>query len=143
MIQTTFAIIKPDAVQARHVGEIIARIEHAGALRYGFTIEELEIHHTQPFDAVNLYREHEGKFFYGDLISFITSGLSVLLAISGDDVIARWRKLMGATDANKAEAGTIRHAFGSREVMYRNCVHGSDSPEAAKRELELFFGEQA
>jgi len=135
-METTFAIIKPDAVEAGHVGEIITVTE-----RNGFNIAALDVHTIDHIDAEKLYAEHKGKFFYDDLVAFITSGPSVLLALEAANAIARWRSVMGATDANKAEPDTIRYYWGSRDTktMYRNCVHGSDSPEAAKRELALFF----
>ena len=141
MLETTFGIIKPDAVEDRHIGQILTRIEYAGATRYAFTIERLKMHRISRSEAELLYAEHKDRPFFGDLVHFITSGPSVLLALGGDKVIAGWRKLMGATDPAKADAGTIRHAWGSRhpDTMYRNCVHGSDSPAAAARELELFF----
>lgn len=143
MLETTFGIIKPDAVEARHVGVIIGKIEHAGVTHYALTIERLEHRRISRFEAETLYNEHRDRPFFRDLALFITSGPVVLLALGGDGAIAGWRRLMGATDSSLAAAGTIRYAFGSHDpsTMYRNCVHGSDSPEAAKRELKLFFGD--
>ncbi len=139
LMETTFGIIKPDAVEAYHIGEIISMIER----RVSFEIVAMRMHVITREEAHQLYAEHTGKFFFEDLVAFITDGPSVLLAIEGERAVAGWRTLMGATDAKQADAGTIRAQFGSfnSETMYRNCVHGSDSLEAAKRELGLFFSD--
>ncbi len=136
-MEMTFGIIKPDAVEAYHIGEIISMVEK----RVSFEIVAMRMHVITLHEAQRLYAEHAGKFFYEDLVKFITDGPSVLLAIEGEKAVAGWRFIMGATDANKAQEGTIRAKWGSRDTttMYRNCAHGSDSLEAAKRELELFF----
>jgi nucleoside-diphosphate kinase len=128
-------MLKPDAVANRHIGEIIARIE-----RVGLTIERLELSRVTPEQAAKNYAEHEGKPFYEGLISYITSGPVVKMVVSGPDAVATARKLMGATDPQKAAPGTIRGDFGL--VMDANVIHGSDSPESAEREIGIFFPSQ-
>ncbi len=137
-METTFGIIKPDAVAAEHVGEIISLIER----RHDLRIVRLRMHRIGVVEAGRLYVEHHGKHFYDGMIGFMTSGPSVLLALEGEHAITQWRELMGATNPARAAADTIRAQFGSfnAATMFRNAVHGSDSPEAARRELELFFG---
>jgi nucleoside-diphosphate kinase len=125
-------MLKPDAVAQRHIGDIIARIE-----RVGLTIERLEMARVTPEQAALNYAEHEGKPFYQDLIDYITSGPVVKLVVSGPDAVAVARKLMGATNPRDAAPGTIRGDFGL--VMDANIIHGSDSPESAKREIAIFF----
>ena len=143
MIETTFAIIKPDAVAAGHVGEIINVIERQAdvAKRHEITIRAMRMHRIGLVEAGKLYVEHYSKHFYDDLIKFMISEPSVLMKLEGDRVIERWRTLMGPANSAKAGHGTLRSRFGSFDptTMYRNAVHGSDSPEAARRELELFF----
>jgi nucleoside-diphosphate kinase len=125
-------MLKPDAVASRHIGDIIARIE-----RVGLTIERLEMARVTPEQAALNYAEHEGKPFYQGLIDYITSGPVVKLIASGPDAVVIARKLMGATNPKDAAPGTIRGDFGL--VMDANVIHGSDSPESAKREIEIFF----
>jgi nucleoside-diphosphate kinase len=132
MSETTYLMLKPDAVANKHIGEIIARIE-----RVGLTIERLELAQVTPEQAAQNYAEHEGKPFYEGLISYITSGPVVKLVVSGPDAVAVARKLMGATNPKEAAPGTIRGDFGL--VMDANVIHGSDSPASAQREIGIFF----
>jgi nucleoside-diphosphate kinase len=125
-------MLKPDAVAARHIGEIIARIE-----RVGLKIERLELANVTVDQAKANYAEHEGKPFYAGLIEYITSGPVVKMIVSGPGAVAVARKLMGETDPAKAAPGTIRGDFGL--VMDENVIHGSDSPESAEREIGIFF----
>ena len=134
MIQRTYLMLKPDAVENRHIGEILARIE-----RSGLTIERLELARVTPEQAARNYAEHEGKPFYEGLIAYITSGPVVKMIVSGPDAVAIARKLMGATNPKDAAPGTIRGDFGL--VMDANVIHGSDSEESAMREISIFFPE--
>ncbi len=133
MIEKTYAMLKPDAVASKHVGEIITRFERAGLV-----IEKMELAEVTAEQAAANYAEHEGKPFYDGLIQYITSGPVVKLVLSGEGAVAITRKLMGATNPAEAAPGTIRGDFGL--VMDANVIHGSDSPESAKREIAIFFG---
>jgi len=90
--------------------------------------------------AENFYDIHKEKPFFNELVEFITSGPLIVIALRKEGAVDEWRKLMGATDPAKADAGTIRKSFGTE--IGKNAVHGSDSLENAKRELLLFFGQQ-
>jgi nucleoside-diphosphate kinase len=128
----TFAIIKPDAVAAGHAGDILAIIE-----KNGFKVRALRKQHLTRAVAEGFYAVHKGKGFFDELIAFMTEAPVVLLALERDDAVATWRKLMGATDPAKAEAGTIRKLYGTN--IGRNAAHGSDSDENAAIELAWFF----
>jgi nucleoside-diphosphate kinase len=131
-MQRTFAIIKPDAVERRLVGQILARIEQAG-----FTVRAMRLQHLTRREAEGFYAVHRERPFFGGLTDFMSSGPSVLLALEAPDAIGKWRALMGATDPGKADAGTLRKDFGSS--IERNATHGSDAPETAAFELSYFF----
>ena len=133
MMEKTYAMLKPDAVKAGHIGEIIARFERAGLV-----IERMELAEVTPEQAQANYAEHEGKPFYEGLIRYITSGPVVKLVLAGEGAVAITRKLMGATDPAQALPGTIRGDFGL--MMDANVIHGSDSLESAERERAIFFG---
>jgi len=132
-------MIKPDAVRRKLIGKIITRFEESG-----LTIIAMDFKKLSKELAQKHYEEHEGKDFYSNLISFVTSGYSVPMIIEGDDVVALVRKLIGATDPAKAEPGTIRGDFKENPVksVTENMVHASDSDESAKREITLFFGSE-
>ncbi len=130
--ERTFSIIKPDATKRNLTGQINARIEGAG-LRI---IAQKRIRLSKE-KAEGFYAEHSAKGFFDSLIAFMTSGPVVVQALEGEDAIAAYRKVMGATNPEKADAGTIRKDFA--ESMEANSVHGSDSPESAKREIAYFF----
>jgi len=130
--QRTLAIVKPDAVARRVVGKILTRIEDAG-----FTILAAKLVHMSLAEARGFYYVHRQRPFYDSLCSFMTQGPSLLMVLEGDNGIARWRDLMGATDPAKAAAGTIRKDFASS--IEANAVHGSDSPETAAAEIPYFF----
>lgn len=132
MMQTTFAIIKPDAVQAQHTGSIIARIEQEG-----FTIVGMRKMHMTKAQAEQFYAVHSSRPFFGELVSFMTSGPCVVMALQKDNAIPAWRDLMGATDPVKAAPETMRKLFGVN--VGSNATHGSDAPETAAEELALFF----
>lgn len=130
--EQTLSIIKPDAVKAEHVGEILNRFE-----KNGLHIAALRMIKLSPEKARAFYQEHEGKKFFGDLTEFMTSGPIVVVVLSGDEAITKNRKLMGATDPAKAEAGTLRKDFATS--VTKNAVHGSDSKDSAAREIAFFF----
>ena len=128
----TFAIIKPDAVRAGNIGNIIQRITDNG-----FKLRALKlIQMTRPV-AEGFYVVHRERPFFGELVEFMTSGPSVVLALEKENAQVAWRELMGPTDATKAPKGTIRGDFGTS--VQENATHGSDSPENAKAELSYFF----
>lgn len=132
MIEKTYTMLKPDAVAAGHIGEIVSRFESVG-----LTIEKMELANVTPDQAAANYAEHEGKPFYQGLIEYITSGPVVKMVLSGENAVAITRKLMGATNPLDAAPGTIRGDFGL--VMDANVIHGSDSVESANREIGIFF----
>ena len=131
-MQTTFAIIKPDAVKAGHIGAIIQRIEEAG-----FDIRAMQLRHLSQKDAEGFYAVHRERPFFASLTKFMSSGPVVVLALQAPDAIMKWRTLMGATDPAKADAGTLRKEFGTS--IENNATHGSDAPETAAFELGYFF----
>ena len=131
--ERTLAIVKPDAVEKGAAGEILKRIEASGLRIVGLKKIQLTEQLARGFYAV-----HRERPFFKDLVAFMISGPVVVAALEGDDAIARWRGLMGATDSKKADAGTIRCDFGTD--IERNASHGSDAPETAKVEIAYFFG---
>lgn len=130
--EQTLSILKPDVVKEHNIGDIISYFEDAN-----LNISAMKMTRLSKDQAAKFYAEHQGKPFFSDLVEFMSSGPIVALVLEGDGVIAKNRKLMGATDPKKAEQGTIRADFA--ESVTRNAVHGSDSPEAAKREISFFF----
>lgn len=131
-IERTLSIIKPDATERNLTGQIIARLEGAG-LR---VIAQKRIWWKKK-DAKKFYEVHKGQPYYKDLIVFMTSGPIVVQVLEGEDAIAKNREVMGATNPVDAAAGTIRKDFGVNHQ--KNSVHGSDSPETAKKEIALCF----
>ncbi len=133
-MQQTLVVIKPDAVQRKLAGEILRRFE-----RKGVKIVALKMTRVSPEMARQMYAVHEGKEFYGRLMEFITAGPVIAAVLAGQDVIDVTRLMMGATCGREAQPGTIRGdlAMGRRY----NLVHGSDSPESARREIPIFFDE--
>ena len=133
MTERTLVLVKPDGVQRRLVGEIISRIESKG-----LTIAALELKNVDDGLARAHYAEHDGKPFFDSLLEFITSGPVVAAVLEGPRAIAAFRQLAGGTDpVEKAVPGSIRGDLGL-ETQF-NLVHGSDSPESAAREIELWF----
>jgi len=130
--QSTLLIIKPDAVRRGLIGELISRVE-----RKGLRVEAIRMIRIDREVAEHHYDEHRAKPFFGELVDFITSGDVVVAKLTGEQAIPVLRTLMGPTDPASAPPGTIRGDFGT--VITENLVHGSDSPESAQRELELFF----
>jgi nucleoside-diphosphate kinase len=131
--EETLVIVKPDAVRRGLVGEILSRLE-----RKGLRIEEMRMMRIDRDLADRHYEEHRDKPFFAELTDFITSGDVVVARVSGEQAIGVVRAVMGPTDPAEAPQGTIRGDYGL--VITENLVHGSDSPESAKRELDLFFG---
>jgi nucleoside-diphosphate kinase len=130
--ERTVSIIKPDATERNITGLIIARLEGAG-----LRVIAQKRTWWKKKDAQKFYEIHKEQPFYKGLITFMTSGPIVVMVLEGEDAITRNRAVMGRTNPVDAEPGTIRKDFGVN--MQRNSVHGSDSPESAKRELELCF----
>jgi nucleoside-diphosphate kinase len=131
-METTLIILKPDAVQRALMGRIVARFEDKGLHIVGCKLMRIS-----PQLAATHYEAHKGKPFYDGLVRFMTSSPVLVLAVRGIGAIGISRKMMGATFGSKAEPGTIRGDFGVSNSF--NLIHGSDSPEAATRELGLFF----
>lgn len=132
MSERTLVLVKPDGVSRGLVGEVISRIE-----RKGLKLVALELRNVERAVAEQHYAEHNGKPFYSSLLEFITSGPLVAMVVEGERAIEAFRQLAGATDPVKSATGSIRGDF-AVEVQY-NIVHGSDSPESAKREIDLWF----
>lgn len=131
-METTLIILKPDAVQRGLMGKIITRFEEKGLAIVGAKFMQI----SQDLAATH-YKDHQGKPFYDGLVGFMTSAPVLVLAVRGLGAIAISRNMMGATFGSKADPGTIRGDFGVSNSF--NLIHGSDSPEAAERELSLFF----
>ena len=131
-IETTLVLVKPDGVTRGLAGEVVSRLERRGYELKGARLVKI----TRSLAAAH-YAEHKGKPFYPDLVSFITSGPVLALAIRGEHAIAGVRVMMGATNPADATPGTIRGDLATE--LPENIVHGSDSRASAKRELALFF----
>lgn len=132
----TIALIKPDAVRGKNAGHILVEME-----KYYDIVEVHTAHWPRSF-AEAFYSEHGGRPYFEGLVEFMSSSSLYMVILSGDeggeDVVQRWRRLIGSTDPMKAEEHTIRRRFSSRDgVMMHNAVHGSDSPASAERELWL------
>jgi nucleoside-diphosphate kinase len=134
-IERTFGIVKPDAVGKNAIGGVIETIEKAGLKIVGLRLVRLSEAQARAFYAV-----HQERPFYSDLVRFMTSGPAVVMAIEGENAIARYREVMGPTDSRKAPAGTIRQKYGTD--IEKNAVHGSDGPDTARGELAFFFAGQ-
>lgn len=131
-MERTLAIIKPDAVAARHAGRIIQRIEEAG-----FQIRAMRMQHLSSGEAEGFYAVHRERPFFASLTRFMSQGPVIVMALEAEDAIRKWRTLMGATDPAKADAGTLRKEFGAS--IENNATHGSDAPETAAFEIGYFF----
>lgn len=134
--EKTLAIIKPDAVESHHMGDIISKYEKSG-----LTIVDMKMIRLTPNDAAKFYSVHKDRPFYGELVSFMSSGPAVAIVLEGDNAILKNREIIGATDPKDAAPGTIRAEFASSKS--KNAVHGSDSPEAAKTEIDFLFKKDA
>jgi nucleoside-diphosphate kinase len=131
-IETTLVLVKPDGMRRSLAGEIVSRLE-----RRGYELRGARLLKISRSLAAEHYAEHKGKPFYGELVSFITSGPVLALAVRGENAVAGVRALMGATNPADALPGTIRGDLATR--LSENVVHGSDSRASARRELGLFF----
>ncbi len=134
MKERTLSIIKPDGVSRDLIGEVIRRLEAAD-----LKITAMKMIKMTKEQAKGFYRVHEGKPFYESVTRFMSSGPCVVMVLEGEDVIKRYRKLMGATNYKEAEPGTIRREFATD--IEKNVVHGSDSQENALFEINYFFSE--
>ena len=132
--ERTLVLIKPDAVQRRLAGEILARFE-----RRGLEIRDAKLLTVDRALAEEHYAEHREKPFFGELVEFITSGPTLALVLEGESAISVVRTTMGATNPTEADPGSIRGDLAL--AMPDNLVHGSDSPESAAREISLWFGD--
>lgn len=132
MTEQTLAIIKPDAVAAHHIGEIIQRIEAEQ-----FTIRAMKMIHMSKTQAEGFYAVHRHRPFFDSLTTFMSSGPCVVLLLERESAITHWRETMGATDPAQADEGTLRKQFGSS--IERNATHGSDGPDTAAYEIAYFF----
>jgi nucleoside-diphosphate kinase len=128
----TFSIIKPNAVRTGKIGPILAMINEAG-----FEIAAIRMVKMTFSQAESFYAVHKGKSFFEGLVEFMTSGPVVVMILKHENAVEQYRKLMGATDPEKAEPGTIRKTFAVSVQM--NAVHGSDSIENARKEADFFF----
>jgi nucleoside-diphosphate kinase len=131
-VERTLSIVKPDAVSQNLAGAILQRIEEAG-----LRIVALRMLHLTKSQAEGFYAVHRERPFFAPLVRFMTSGPVIVSVLEGDDAIGRYRKLMGATNPEEADAGTLRKDFATD--IERNAVHGSDAPETAATEIAYFF----
>ena len=131
-IETTFSIIKPNAVKKNAIGAIISKFESNG-----LQVAAAKLVHLQKAQCEEFYAEHKERPFFGELVEFMTSGPVMLMALHGENAVMRNREIMGATNPAEAAEGTIRKEFG--DSVGENAVHGSDSTDSANRELGLFF----
>ncbi len=133
-MERTLSIIKPDGVKRGLIGEVIKRLE-----KEGIKIVAMKMIHMTKDIAKGFYAVHKDKPFFDSLTDFMSSGPIVVMVLEGEDVISRYRKLMGATNYKEAEPGTIRADFATD--IEKNVVHGSDAPETAATEIKYFFSE--
>jgi nucleoside-diphosphate kinase len=131
-MERTLSIIKPDAVGRGLIGEIVKRLETSGC-----KIIAMKMLHMTKAQAEGFYAVHLGKPFFESLTDFMSSGPAVMMVLEGQDIIARYRDLMGATNYKEAKEGTIRREFATD--IEKNVVHGSDAPETAAFEISYFF----
>src|SRR6516164_2325578 len=131
-MQKTFSIIKPDAVKAGNAGKILAHLENAG-----FRIAALRMVKLSQSQAEGFYAVHRERPFFRSLVTFMTEGPVIVMALEREDAVKKLREVMGATNPANAEAGTIRKLYA--ESIERNSIHGSDAPETAAEELKYFF----
>ncbi len=134
-MERSLVLIKPDAVQRALAGQIISRLENKG-----LKIVAMKMLHMDTNLAQRHYAIHKGKVFFNDLVSFVTSSPLIAIVFQGDDAVKMIRQMMGETDPAEAPSGTIRGDFGID--VGHNLVHGSDSPENASKEIDLFFSGQ-
>ncbi len=134
-MERTFLMVKPDGVQRNLIGEIVAKFE-----KKGFQLVGAKLMQISNEIAEEHYGEHKERPFFGELVDFITSGPVFAMVWEGENVIATARKMMGATNPQEAAPGTVRGDYGV--TVGKNVIHGSDSPESAEREINLFFKQE-
>jgi nucleoside-diphosphate kinase len=134
-MQTTFSIIKPDAVKLGNAGKILAMLEAAG-----FRVKALRMLKLSVPQAEGFYAVHRERPFFGSLVKFMTEGPVIVMALEREDAVLKLREVMGATNPANAAEGTVRKLFA--ESIERNSIHGSDAPETAAEELKYFFTTQ-
>jgi nucleoside-diphosphate kinase len=132
MSERTCVLVKPDGVGLKRVGSVVDRFERAG-----LSLRGLKMIRLSRTDAEAFYKEHQGKGFFEGLLAFMTAAPIVAMVWEGDKAITTVRSLMGATNSQAADSGTLRRDFGT-DNRY-NLVHGSDSPASAEREIQFFF----
>jgi nucleoside-diphosphate kinase len=133
-MQRTFTILKPDTVKAGNAGLVIDRL-----IKEGFRIRGMKLLHLTKTQAEGFYYVHKERPFFSSLVTFMTEGPVIVMLLEADNAIEKLRKVMGATDPAKADAGTIRKQFGAN--IERNAIHGSDAPETAAFEMAYFFNQ--
>lgn len=131
-LERTLSIIKPDAVEKHKIGAIVARLEEEG-----FVVRAMKRIHLTRAQAEGFYAEHKGRGFFDELVTFMSRGPIVVMALEREDAVAKYREVIGATDPAKAAPNTIRKLYGGS--VGENAVHGSDKPETAAREIGYFF----
>ena len=131
-MQRTFTILKPDTVKAGNTGRVIDRL-----IKEGFRIRAMKLIHLTKAQAEGFYYVHKERPFFGSLVEFMSEGPIVPIVLEADNAIEKLRKVMGATDPAKADAGTIRKEFATN--IERNAIHGSDGPDTAAFEIGYFF----
>lgn len=133
--EKTFSIIKPNAIKKNCLGDIISMFE-----ANGLKVAAAKLTVIPKAKCEEFYAEHKERPFFGELVSFMTSGPVLLMCLAGENAVAKNREIMGATDPKKATVGTVRAKFG--DSVGENAVHGSDSPASAERELAIFFSKE-
>jgi len=133
-VQRTFTILKPDTVKSGNTGLAIDRL-----LKEGFTIRAAKLLHLTKSQAEGFYDVHKERPFFPDLVKFMTEGPVMVMVLEAENAIEKLRKVMGATDPAKADAGTIRKLYGTN--IERNAIHGSDGPDTASYEIGYFFNQ--
>jgi nucleoside-diphosphate kinase len=131
-IERTLSILKPDTVEKHKIGEVIAQLEASG-----LTPIAIRMMHLTRKQAEGFYHVHKARPFFGELVEFMTRGPVVVMVLQGENAIAKYREVMGATDPAKAAEGTIRKKHGAN--VGENAIHGSDAPETAAFEIGYFF----
>ena len=131
-IEKTLSIIKPDAVERNLIGNIIKKIEEQNLI-----LIEMKMLQLSEKESSKFYEIHKEKYFFSQLVDYMTSGKIVVMILEGDNAVNKYRDLIGSTDPNKAKEGSIRKLYALNTTQ--NSVHGSDSLENAKREIEFFF----
>ena len=134
-MERTLIILKPDALENKHVGHILTKIEENG-----FRIVGLKLLHMSKYDAQKFYEVHKERPFYEDLCNYMSSGPVIVGVLEAENAVQKWRDLIGATDPKEAKEGTIRKLYAKNKEA--NAVHGSDSVENALKEIHYFFSER-